>query len=310
MKQRLIIALTLLLLAFHFPLLAQPYRQLPLNGARWKINYIHKNFPIDQGSFFMTTSGDTTIAGLAATRILTGQAAACSGAAFAFHTVPFNYIHQDSLGRVYSIRPNGQMTKLYDLGLQVGDTMQTTDFHLNPVTYRVDSIDTLTFADGIPRKALHASANSPSAVAFYAPVIWVEGIGDIYHGPIPVMGISSYNDAGCYQEAERVLVTNLYTSIACINDCDRLVALVPPLAGPSAAVLSPHPAHDQLRLTHTDAQPLHVRLMALDGRALGTWDLDAAPTHTLQLPAAPPGLYLLELRDSEGRRLTQRLVLE
>lgn len=308
MKQRLIIALTLLLLAFHFPLLAQPYRQLPLYGARWKINYLFKNFPIDRGSFFMTTSGDTTIAGLPVTRIVVGQVAACSGMAIAYQTPAITYLHQDSLGRVYSIAPNGQMTKVYDLSLQPGDTMHTYYGGVNPIDYRVDSVGILQFADNIPRKALYMSYHDLSGSALFSPVVWVEGIGDIYNGPVIAPGVESFNEAACYQEAEMVLVTNPYALNSCVLNCDLLVSAEAPLT--ASTTVSPNPAHDQLRLTQADGQPLHVRLLALDGRVLGTWDLEGAAAHTLQLPAVPASLYLLELRDSEGRLRTQRLVLE
>jgi hypothetical protein len=308
MKQRLIIASTLLLLAFQFPLLAQPYRSLPLNGARWKINYVHKNFPLDLGAFFMTSMGDTVIGGLQATRVVTSQAAACSGQAIAFHVRSRHYFHQDSLGRVYELWPNGQMAKRYDLSLPVGDTLQTTDFSSSPITYTVDSVGILQFSDNIPRKALYVTAQMMNGTGFFSPVVWVEGIGDIYNGPVPVPGIESWNEAACYSEDERLLVTNPYAGSACIFDCDRLLSAE--ATAPASITLSPNPAREQLHLLHADAQPLHVRLLALDGRVLGTWDLGAATVHTLQLPAATAGLYLLEVRGADGRTQTQRLVLE
>ena len=308
MKQRLIIALTLLLLAFHFPLLAQPYRQLPLYGARWKINYLFKNFPIDRGSFFMTTSGDTIIGGLPVTRIVVGQVAACSGMAIAYQTPAITYLHQDSLGRVYSIAPNGQMTKVYDLSLQPGDTMHTYYGGVNPIDYRVDSIGILQFADNIPRKALYMSYHDLSGSALFSPVVWVEGIGDIYNGPVIAPGVESFNEAACYQEAELVLVTNPYALNSCVLNCDLLVSADAPLSAPLS--ISPNPAQDQLRLTQADAQPLHVRLLGLDGRVLGAWELAGTTTHTLNLPEVGPGLYLLEVRDAGGSLHTQRLVME
>jgi hypothetical protein len=299
MKHRLITALTLLLLAFHLPLLAQAYRQLPPTGARWKINFHCKNTPTDIGSFWMTTDGNTTVAGYPVTRLVVGQAAACSGWALSCFINALNYIHQDSLGRGYLVQPNGQTTKLYDLGLQVGDTMQTTDQWGTPLHYRVDSIATLQFADCLPRKALYISMNSPSAVAFFSPVVWVEGIGDIYNGPIPVPGVESWHEAACYREEELILVTNPYVG-SCINDCDRLVAVEPRLPRLPAVTVSPNPAHSRLRITHAAALPLHVRLLALDGRTLGAWELAGTTTHTLNLPEVGPGLYLLEVRDAGG----------
>lgn len=308
MKHRLIIASTLLLLAFHFPLLAQPYRSLPLNGARWKINYTHKNFPLDLGSFFMTSMGDTVIGGLQATRVVTGQAAACSGQAFAFHVRSRHFFHQDSLGRVYELWPNGQMVKRYDLSLQVGDTLQTTDFSSSPITYTVDSIGILQFSDNIPRKALYVTAQTMNGTGFFSPVVWVEGIGDIYNGPVPVPGIESWNEAACYSEDERLLVTNPYIGPGCMPNCNLLVGMPTPSA--LTLTISPNPARDHVRITQVQASALHARLLALDGRVAGTWDLDGADAHTLELPQVVPGLYLLEVRDETGRMVTRRVRLE
>jgi hypothetical protein len=295
--------LVLLLLFAFYSTWAQPYLRLPANGGHWKMAESHANGSISSTwSFFRETAGDTLYHGYTATRIPT-TALYIPPMSFVpypnFHT---RYIHQDSNGRAYEVDSLGQLNMLYDLSVSVGDTLNLQDERGFPLDYRVDSIDTVTYADNIPRKRIFLYCNQMFGIP-----IWVEGIGDVAKGPFPVLEFENNQDMVCYAENGLLLAAGPQFPSTTVADCFLLVGTPEPAA---ALTISPNPARDQLKLTLADAQPLHVRLLALDGRVLGTWVLDGAAAHTLQLPAAPAGLYLLELRNSEGRRQTQRLVLE
>lgn len=295
--------IVLLLLSACCATWAQPYLRLPANGGHWKIYESYADGGITSSwIYFRVTAGDTLYHGYTATRIPTTALVASPGASVPNITFQTRYIHQDSQGRSYEVDPQGQLRMLYDLSVSVGDTLNLQDEGGAPLDYRVDSIDLVTYADNIPRKRIFLYCNQ-----MLSNPIWVEGIGAVVKGPFPVLEFENNLSMFCYAENGLTLAVGFNVPPTAATDCFVLVGTPEPTA---AFTLAPQPARDQLRLTLADAQPLHVRLLALDGRVLRTWSLAGAQAHELALGDLATGLYLLEVRDAEGRTMVRRMQVE
>jgi hypothetical protein len=295
--------LVLLLLFAFYSTWAQPYLRLPSTGGHWKMVERYADGSIfSTWSFFRETAGDTLYHGYTATRIPT-TALYIPPMSFVpypnFHT---RYIHQDSNGRAYEVDSLGQLNMLYDLSVSVGDTLNLQDERGFPLDYRVDSIDTVTYADNIPRKRIFLYCDQ-----LFGIPIWVEGIGDVAKGPSPIWEFENNQDMVCYADNGLLLAAGPQFPSTTVADCFLLVGTPEPAA---ALTISPNPARDQLRIAYVDAQPLQVRLLGLDGRALRAWTLAGAEAHVLALGDLAAGLYVLEVRDAEGRMAAKRVRVE
>lgn len=296
----------MLLLVLQTPLHAQNYLKLPPTGAHWKLEEGYQDiFSIESYAYFLETTGDTVYFGYPTTKVQMAGFFRCQGLSGPGQSI--QYIYQDSLGRAYTVDNQGALERLYDLSLQVGDTMMTTGGNGGPLEYLVDSIDTVTYADNIPRKRLYLTCygfiNSGNQA------IWVEGIGDILHGPFPAFEFENWRRNLCYGEGGQFLTlgTTAYACGALSSDCYLLVGLE--TAAP-AFTLAPNPTHDRIRITQAEAQALHVRLLALDGRVLGAWELAGAREMEIGLPEVAAGMYLLHIQDGRGCSSSHRLRID
>lgn len=295
-----------LLLLLTSTISAQGYLRLPSVGARIQLEDIFGGG--DAFTYVMASTGDTMLWGMNCVKLEAEPATTCVNNYSSSPRLSKLYIHQNNAGQAFSIHAaTGASFKLYDLSLQVGDTMWSCGFHFLTTShkYTVLAVDTVTYADGVPRKRLHVNYTDHHA----HDAIWVEGIGDILNGPQPWYDVKEgWYAQLCYSEQDSLLTTGRAPTI-CNFNCTTGLAVSPPVS-PLGIAISPNPAHDRIRITQTDPQALHARLLALDGRVLGAWELAGAREMEIALPDVAAGMYLLHIQDGRGRSSNHRLRID
>ncbi len=286
---------------------------IPSTGARWKIEH----YNLDQGpqctvtqNYFLTTAGDTTIAGWPCVRLQRGQAQYCDWSGPAPCFLPFQpaiagYLHLDAAGRLYGVEPSGLRYAIMDFSLGVGDTMHTTHPQRGTIDYLVDSVDVVTFSDGIPRQRQYlTSAQFPFSIP---KAIWVEGIGDLYHGPLPIAETDHRQINLCYTEKATFWQSELAS--VCPADCDILSGTV--LAAADQWSVAPNPSTGAWRLGRPGSQmqdALLVEVIDMSGRVLLRQSFEGNEAMELALPSAKPGMYIANISNTAGDRWRAKLL--
>jgi hypothetical protein len=149
------------------------------------------------------------------------------------------YLLQDTLaGKVYWMMPGAPPVLQFDFAAMPGDSIHTSWVPGNPtdtLTYVVDSVDTVTYVDGIERRRLwlhHYYAGISNV-----PRVWVEGIGDLRQGLLPQADVQdglivyAHFTALCYQEGGVDLTTGLLPPTTCVvtSPCDLVTARPKPM---------------------------------------------------------------------------------
>jgi hypothetical protein len=310
-----ILSTTLLLLVFFGFTLAQGYRQYPLTGGRWKIEQDHGNIaPLcnTTENSYLYTDGDTTIGGYLTVKIASTNGVFCAGQSWCFGTTAGGiqaYIYQDSAGKVYTVDPsNGALHKVMDYSLQPGDTLREQYTYRGDFDYRVDSVDTVTFIDNIPRKRLYLTCQS--FLASGAQAVWIEGMGDLYHGPLPVLEFENAYNNRCYKEENILLATNPIYFPRCISDCDELLARAEPRS--IAWQAAPNPSEGTWRLSQGNAlqgDAVSVRVIDVCGRTVLQQAFASGEELLISLPQdATPGLYTAQVYIAEGQTQSLKLI--
>lgn len=306
-------SLTCLLSLCFFTLSAQGYRAIPSTGAKFRIEYSYYDtgFPpcYTLSVFHQYTDGDTLIDSLPVTRISTGTLAVCgssgAGCGPAFPMYSAGYLHQDTVaGKLYFKVAGKAPELLFDFGANVGDTItypEELDIYMYDPVLVVDSTDTVTLADGIARRRLFLHSVSGGFSA--ENPVWVEGIGDLYHGFIPHTYFEDSWIATCYQENSVDLDNGSFFAMCLAGgDCDMLTATAAPR--PEIAIsISPNPSHS-LHLQGI-ADRGTVTIYSPDARMIfdATVGSDGIVNGSEVLPA---GLYLVTLRLTSGEELRAR----
>jgi hypothetical protein len=297
------IQMCLLLLCSNGFAWAQPYLRLPPQGMLWQMEQAGEVPPAPawHQCFLKYTAGLDTIQGYPVVAL-------ADSAGYDNWGLP-QYIYEDSTGKGYLLDFYNNFTPdlVWDYGATVGQIIQGSQ--IQGLSYQIDSIDTVTYADNIPRKRLYVLCYGCGGYdpATGETAIWVEGLGDILNGPTPRFRFETSSSCICvgYYGTVQTLGTPAWQ---CVANC-----LPQPVhttdAQPLHVEVFPQPAKGSLRL-RCDAVTLQVRLCGLDGRNLSTWELAGAREHRLSLPDLAAGLYLLEVRDEAGRLATRRVSVE
>lgn len=300
------IAFSLLLLT-SIVLFAQTFRPIPSNGAQFRIEYRYFDV-LTPGYESATvwhqfTDGDTLIDSLTVTKIKTGPSALCYSSGGAGPMAPLvteGYLWQDpQAGKVYYKEPGVAPELLFDFAANPGDIIplpDALDYYPYVAEFQVMSVDTVTFADGIPRRRLQLSA---SGFAGDAPE-WVEGIGDIKHGFLPLTSFEDAYYATCYLELELGLGQGSPPYCAMPTDCD--VLLDRQAMSPDWEISLQQNPGSALMLKGI-VQPVNVQVFDLQGQQLAEGKLLAnGPIKGLEELAN--GLYLVKVQPTAGGEAT------
>ncbi len=298
MKTKLHFAIFLLLL-IPFSAFTQAYLQTPSTGARWKIEEEANDGTIliqNIWAYYLYSDGDTNVAGYLVTKINTGQIAECpsSGGWFSpsFSEGQIMYFYQDSSGRLSEVDTLGNLYTILDYSLNAGDSLPVFYPGGGSGIYVVDSTDSVTYADGVQRKRLYVHADF---MVIASPTIWVEGIGDIYHGPRPIPEFENYMASRCYKEDSLILINGNPFHSSCPGDCDILLR-AEEVTSPKFS-LFPNPSNGTWKLeTQVSTSNIEIQVMDLHGKIV--WEkqyLDAGATE-IKLKSAPSGIYFARIK--------------
>jgi hypothetical protein len=310
MKVRLLATLSLLLLCLIAS--AQNFRSIPSTGARWKMDRMEAEptNPQCQQSlgYFLNSDGDTTISGITGTILRPGASAVCSNLGFGCNPQPLGgIVHQDSLGRLYLLETNGSLWPLMDFSLNPGDTM--TSFHpsLGTFSYLVNAVDTVTYADGISRRRLAVNCNG-CFINSSNDTYWVEGIGDLYHGPIPIIEFENWLNMLCYNEDGLFLTDGWLQNSQCSADCDLLAGIS--IANSPKWQVWPNPSNGEWML---DLEPglegSELQILGMDGRLVWNKTMHEIGTVRISMPELPAAAYLLRIT-LQGQEIGHSILLK
>ncbi len=306
----------LLLISFSFTF-AQNYRHFPPTGGRWKIEVLHANAtpPVCSmiEAYYHYTNGDTMIAGYPVTVIRNTNGVMCAGQNWCWGTTGARdtYLHQDSAGRVSIVDPNGgSLHAVFDYSLQPGDSLYDVQTYRGDMEYRVDSVDTVTFIDNIARKRLFLSYGS-YLTGNQNQAIWVEGIGDLLHGPLPEWEFEQGFNNHCYTEDGLTLSTNTNFSSWCSSNCDLLIGTTPSTMTDWS--VAPNPSGGAWHITSGTpiTEGVTAKVWNLAGQEVWSGRFDAGNEIIIDLgPTIPKGLYLLNLSTDNGSTSSIKLMRE
>lgn len=156
--------------------------------------------------------------------------------------------------------------------------------------------------DTLPGEDGYAFAYTGSAEA--DSILWDFGDGHTGSGPNPH---HLFAEDGVYT----VCVT-VYNPCGEDTHCAEVAAFGPDavqgMAGHASVKVYPNPAHATLSIAHTSAGARVEVVNALGNRVLTTSTASEAETLQIDIGALPPGVYLLILTDSSGKRGQTRFV--
>lgn len=300
--------------------IAQSYHQIPSYGARWKI----EEYQADAGfpnpcylteNYYLYTDGDTTIAGIPVTKVRATNSVVCNQSQLFCYSPQvarlYAYLHQDSTGRLFRVESSGAMFPLMDFSLSAGDTMSSLAQNFMLINYVVDSIDSVTYSDGILRKRLYVHSNE--LLSANGVGIWVEGIGDIYHGPSPRGEFENYYFSHCYKKDSVILVPGWTQDAACPLDCDLLLGIsANDPSVPNFVTAFPNPSKGSYQLEFAgemDFSNSAIKVYDISGKLiLESW-LDSDQKTIIQLPeSAETGIYFAKIELPNGQHQMLKLL--
>jgi hypothetical protein len=267
-------------------------------GARFRVEYDEYD-PLDPmwasySTCHQYTAGDTLIDSTRVIKIALSPLFTCyssGGAGPSMPALAAGYLMVDSLSGKTWYKQVGQAPQLlYDFSASVGDTLpypSLLDVHSYSPVLVIDSIDTVTFSDGIPRIRQWITASG--LFAGHMPV-YVEGIGDLYHGFLPLASFEDSYYSTCYQEFGLDLYSDIgIASCPSALDCDLLTGSAS-LAERGSMVIAPNPSQTlAIEGLPTSAE---VELVGMDGK---TFAIGRSCDITSGLPQ---GIYWVRAMDA------------
>ena len=185
---------------------------------------------------------------------------------------------------------------IYDFTAQVGDTLRFGDFQEFDY-FVVDSIS-IEQIGGTDRRKFWFGLEYDFMGEPVAIETWTEGIGSdmglLFSGWYYTTG--GYYKALCFHQNEELVWQNDYYGTCMIDAVEEEVA-------PAVSVY-PNPASETVRIEGIG--PAEVQLH----NALGQLVKTVENTHEINVAGLPQGVYLLRIRDEEGKVFTAKLAVK
>ena len=202
---------------------------------------------------------------------------------------------REETGKVWK-RKSATDILIYDFTAQVGDTLRFGDFQEFDY-FVVDSIS-IEQIGGTDRRKFWFGLEYDFMGEPVAIETWTEGIGSdmglLFSGWYYTTG--GYYKALCFHQNEELVWQNDYYGTCMIDAVEEEVA-------PAVSVY-PNPASETVRIEGIG--PAEVQLH----NALGQLVKTVENTHEINVAGLPQGVYLLRIRDEEGKVFTAKLAVK
>ena len=191
----------------------------------------------------------------------------------------------------------------YEFSFEVGDKIQWDYFsNEDPNMYarlEVIATDSTTLLDGSRRKTMTLRCNTDPDGSIYGTRTWIDGIGDIDN-----MSRSHFT---CREP--------IHEHITCFYSNGELLWVHPDFSDcivnstrevPLGQLVFPNPATDHIEIEGITSRPQDYTILDISGKrvAFGTIDDQGH----ISVAALPSGIYIIQLRDQQGKRSVSKFV--
>ena len=288
MKRHLIILAAMLIFS---AVQAQDYEPIIQEGNEWHTLDVIVNPGFPPNDYYSTLvhwlSDDTLVDGVRYTKVLETR----NGEG----TPRLATLLREENGKVWK-RKSATDILIYDFTAQVGDTLRFGDFQEFDY-FVVDSIS-IEQIGGTDRRKFWFGLEYDFMGEPVAIETWTEGIGSdmglLFSGWYYTTG--GYYKALCFHQNEELVWQNDYYGTCMIDALEEEVA-------PAVSVY-PNPASETVRIEGIG--PAEVQLH----NALGQLVKTVENTHEINVAGLPQGVYLLRIRDEEGKVFTAKLAVK
>ncbi|MBR4562750.1 MAG: T9SS type A sorting domain-containing protein [Bacteroidales bacterium] len=288
MKRHLIILAAMLIFS---AVQAQDYEPIIQEGNEWHTLDVIVNPGFPPNDYYSTLvhwlSDDTLVDGVRYTKVLETR----NGEG----TPRLATLLREENGKVWK-RKSATDILIYDFTAQVGDTLRFGDFQEFDY-FVVDSIS-IEQIGGTDRRKFWFGLEYDFMGEPVAIETWTEGIGSdmglLFSGWYYTTG--GYYKALCFHQNEELVWQNDYYGTCMIDAVEEEVA-------PAVSVY-PNPASETVRIEGIG--PAEVQLH----NALGQLVKTVENTHEINVAGLPQGVYLLRIRDEEGKVFTAKLAVK
>jgi len=288
MKRHLIILAAMLIFS---AVQAQDYEPIIQEGNEWHTLDVIVNPGFPPNDYYSTLvhwlSDDTLVDGVRYTKVLETR----NGEG----TPRLATLLREENGKVWK-RKSATDILIYDFTAQVGDTLRFGDFQEFDY-FVVDSIS-IEQIGGTDRRKFWFGLEYDFMGEPVAVETWTEGIGSdmglLFSGWYYTTG--GYYKALCFHQNEELVWQNDYYGTCMIDAVEEEVA-------PAVSVY-PNPASETVRIEGIG--PAEVQLH----NALGQLVKTVENTHEINVAGLPQGVYLLRIRDEEGKVFTAKLAVK
>ena len=281
--------LLLLLLAMEGMAKAQDYEPIIQEGNEWHTLDVIVNPGFPPNHHYRTLvhwlSDDTLVDGVRYTKVLETR----NGEG----TPRLATLLREEDGKVWK-RESATDILLYDFTAQVGDTVRFGDF---AESFVVDSISFEQIGE-VDRKKIWFGLEYDITGEPYAIETWTEGIGSdmglLFSGWYYVTG--GYYRALCFHQNGELLWQNEYYGTCMIDAVEEEVA-------PAVSVY-PNPVSETVSIE--GLEPAEVQVYNSFGQLVKT----VRDANEIPVAGLPQGVYLLRIRDEEGKVFTAKLAVK
>ena len=270
---------------------AQDYEPLIQEGNEWHTldAIVSPGFPPYE---YYTTlvhwiSGDTLVEGVRYTKVLETR----NGEG----TPSLATLLREENGKVWK-RESSTDILIYDFTAQLGDTLHFGDF--GEFDYWVVDSISIEQIGGVDRRKFWFGLEYDITGEPYAIETWTEGIGSdmglLYSGWYYVTG--GYYRALCFHQDGELLWQNEYYGTCMIDAVDEEVA-------PAISVY-PNPVSETVHIDGVEATEVLVY------NALGQLVKTVRNSNEINVSGLPEGVYLLRIKDADGRNHTARVMVK
>lgn len=288
MKRHLIILAAMLICS---AVQAQDYEPIIQEGNEWHTLDVIVNPGFPPNDYYSTLvhwlSDDTLVDGVRYTKVLETR----NGEG----TPRLATLLREENGKVWK-RKSATDILIYDFTAQVGDTLRFGDFQEFDY-FVVDSIS-IEQIGGTDRRKFWFGLEYDFMGEPVAIETWTEGIGSdmglLFSGWYYTTG--GYYKALCFHQNEELVWQNDYYGTCMIDAVEEEVA-------PAVSVY-PNPASETVRIEGIG--PAEVQLHNALGQLVNTVE----NTHEINVAGLPQGVYLLRIRDEEGKVFTAKLAVK